>query len=79
MNALAFTTPQLVLLYGWCEVAEESTSVEANAAATGRQWELSASLFERLNDCRAILLVLATELHARDERPPARPRPPKPN
>ena len=79
MNALTFTTPQLVLLYGWCEAAEESKGFEAKTAQDGKQWELCATLLGELKDCRALLTMLAAELRVRDEIPPVRPKPPSIN
>ena len=79
MNALTFTTPQLILLYGWCETAEESKGSEAKIAQNSKQWEQCASLLEELKNCRAILTMLAVELRTRDEMPPVRSKPPSIN
>ena len=79
MNALSFTTPQLLMMYGWCETAEEKSAADADAAERNRDWDECAVLFEELTHSRAIMAVIMAELQYRNTPPNPRRRPPRLN
>ena len=75
MNALSFTTSELLLIYGWCEIAGEKSAADADAAERNRAWDECALLLKELTHSRAIMAMIAAELQYRDTPPNPRRRP----
>ena len=73
MTALRFTSSQLLLIYGLCEVEEEQIAVETEAGERAKAWESTAQGLHRLNDCRRIMMAIAEELSLRGEELQLRP------